>query len=108
MLAGSGNRITRTWGLIPHVLLGADEGVVADMHPSAEGEVDVGDGEENEGDEDGEEEDLDGVKGGIGRAEERGGGNGDEASDEKDCPEDMRKNVGALQQAGAAMLGEGA
>ena len=54
--------------LILHVLLGSVEGVVADVDPSAERPIDVGDGEQDQGDEEGEGKDLEGVKPAICRA----------------------------------------
>ncbi len=51
--------------LVFHVLLCPDEGVVADVDPAAEREIDVGDGEQHESDEKCEGEDLEGVEAGI-------------------------------------------
>ena len=81
---------------------------VADVNPATEGQVDVGDCQQDEGDEQGEEEDLGCVKGSVGGAEERGRQYGDEAPNEKNGPEDGRKTVDALDETGAAVLGEGA
>jgi len=84
------------------------EGEVADANPTAEGPVDVGDREQDESDEQGEAEDLEHVESSVGGAEERGREDGDESSNEENGPEDGGEAIDALEEAGAAVLGEGA
>jgi hypothetical protein len=94
--------------LLVHVLLGSYEGVVADVDPAPEGEVDVGDGEQDQCNEQGKGEHLEGVEFAVGRAECGRRDDGRGSSYEEDAPEDKREMECALNQTGAAMLGEGA
>ncbi len=92
--------------LVLHVFLGPDEGEVADVDPTAEGEIDICDSEQYQGDEKSKGKDLEGVEHGICRAEHGGGSDRKKPSDEKDAPEDGGKPVPALEQTSAAVFGE--